>query len=416
MIQDFLALFDNPVFLKTLSVFFSTAPVWLPLLLAFVLWELFYRYVRMKYLIGMPHVLLEIKLPQDIKRSPLAMETVLNVMYHTGEPANWYEQYVEGRYRPEFSLEIASFEGEVHFFVRCRAKHKNIVEAQIYSQYPDVEIVEVPDYAEQIQYDEKTMNLFGLEHKLSKPDPYPIKTYVDFGLDREQEEEFQIDPINSILEFMSTFGKGEYCFLQFIIRSHIPEKKIGGEKKLQDWQHEARKEAARILKRDPETFAPLSAKEGFFSPTVVSDEEKKLADAVLRNIAKKPFDTGSRMIYFADKEHYKNERNSGLPTVFRSFESHSLNNLKPVFRTQICDDVYKPFLDPFGWRAAGRKRELYKAYRWRSFFKPPIIRPKFVMSAEEIATLYHFPGRATTAPGLPRITSKRGAAPSNLPL
>ena len=404
-VSQFLNLFKNEFFLTILRTLWNSAYIWLPILLIVTAFELWVRYARLRRRIDTPHTLLEIRFPLDIKRSPLAMETILNVMYHTGEPGTWYESLVLGKYRPEFSLEIASLEGEVHFYMRCRSKFKTQLESQIYSQYPNVEVVEVEDYAAKIQYDEKTMSLFGLEEKLDKLDAYPIKTYVDFGLDREQEEEYQVDPMNSIVEFMGSLGKGEYCFLQIIVRSHIPEKKVRGEAKLQDWQYDARKEVDRLLRRDPKTHAPLNQNDTF------SDEEKRLADAIVRNIGKKPFDTGMRIIYFGPKEYYNSDRNSSLPTMFRTFQSHTLNNLKPIFRTRFD----WPWQDPFGWRSAERKREIFDAYRWRSYFHPPHTRKKFIMSSEEIATLYHFPTAAVQTPGLRRITSRRGDAPANLP-
>ncbi len=44
------------------------------------------------------------------------------------------------------ALEIVSLEGVIHFYLRCESKFKPRVEAAIYSQYPNVEIIEVEDY------------------------------------------------------------------------------------------------------------------------------------------------------------------------------------------------------------------------------------------------------------------------------
>jgi hypothetical protein len=38
-----------------------------------------------------------------------------------------------------------------------------------------------------------------------------------------------------------------------------------------------------------------------------------------------------------------------------------------------------------------------------------------VMTTEELATIYHFPGKVATTPTLGRIPSKRAEAPANLP-
>ena len=71
-------------------------------------------------------------------------------------------------------------------------------------------------------------------------------------------------------------------------------------------------------------------------------------------------------------------------------------------------------------------------YRMRTFFHPPIQyaikypavlsmffpsgKPNiFVLSNEELATLYHFPGMVSETPSFKRIESKIAKPPSNLP-
>jgi len=52
-------------------------------------------------------------------------------------------------------------------------------------------------------------------------------------------------------------------------------------------------------------------------------------------------------------------------------------------------------------------------------FTPYFPRPggTFMMTTEELASLYHFPGQgAAPAPGVPRIEAKRGGVPPELPV
>jgi hypothetical protein len=39
-----------------------------------------------------------------------------------------------------------------------------------------------------------------------------------------------------------------------------------------------------------------------------------------------------------------------------------------------------------------------------------------VLNAEELATMYHFPGSVASTPGIERVASKKAEAPINLPL
>jgi hypothetical protein len=38
--------------------------------------------------------LLEVKLPKEIHKSPLAMELVLGAMHQTADEGNWYQKYI----------------------------------------------------------------------------------------------------------------------------------------------------------------------------------------------------------------------------------------------------------------------------------------------------------------------------------
>lgn len=388
------------------------SPAWVPLALITAFWTLWMNYIRTHQIINTEYTLLEIVMPAEITQSPLAMETVLNVMYHSGEPADFIEKYWDGKTNPQFSLEIVSFEGVVKFFVRTRTKIKDFVTAQLYAHYPTIEVREVEDYLDTLRYNPDTMELFGIETKLQKADPYPIKTYIEFGLDKETKEEYKVDPINSILEFMGSLGKGEYSLFQLIIRSHTNRKKVKGEKDLLVWQRDAETEVDKILRRDPKTKDPTTRTEtGFPIVPLFSDEERRVADAILRNTAKKPFESGIRIIYMGYKDKFRSGMSSALPTMLRSFESHGLNGFKPIFRT-----VFNwKWQDPFGTRKLLRRREIFEAYRWRSYLQAPYERPFYILSSEEVASVFHFPGQVAQTPTLTRSPTRKAEAPSNLP-
>jgi hypothetical protein len=79
------------------------------------------------------------------------------------------------------------------------------------------------------------------------------------------------------------------------------------------------------------------------------------------------------------------------------------------------------------------KKRMLNFYRMRTFFHPPIQysikypsvfslffpsgKPNlFVLSVEELASLYHFPGMVSETPSFKRIESKIAKPPSNLPI
>ncbi len=397
---------------QALQAMYRFAPLWLPPIAIMYAYTLWMRYIQWFEYVHRPKTILEIKLPTDITQSPRAMEVILNVMYHTDESSNELDKYWKGKTAPWFSLEIASLEGKVHFYIWMRANYKNIVESQLYAHYPDIEVREVPDYTTEVGYDQKTMKLWGIEQRKQNPDPFPILTYVDFGLDKDPKEEFKIDPIHSILEFLGSMGKGEYCFIQIGIRSHSKryrDEKTGDYK---FWSSIVDREVAKIVSKTADA-------NGKVNPMALTEGDKNKIQAMQRNATKKPFDTSMRIIYIDKQETEHANRNNGIPTMFRSFEHASegmgYNGFKPQFVTGYN---YK-LRDWTGSRTRANQRHLWHEYRTRSFFFWPAKHRHhnvFVMSAEELATVYHFPGRAAATPGLERITSRRATAPANLPI
>jgi hypothetical protein len=389
------------------------APAWVPMFFLLAFWRLWMRYIWILKQLETDHTLLEIRLPVEISQSPRAMELVVDSLYQTGEIDTPIDSYWKGNQKPWFSLEIASLEGRVHFFIWTRTRYKDLVEAQLYAHYPTVEVVEASDYVKDVQYDESVMDIWGVEQKLQNPDPYPIKTYVDFGLDKEQKEEFKHDPLVSLLEFLGSLGKGEFVWMQMGIRAHTQlYKKPGTWFGKMRWDGLIKQEIAKILERtrDKET--------GKTSLLALTAGEKDAIEALERSLQKKPFDTGIRMLYMWRKDSPKaGERKAGLPTVMRSFEyaaeGMGYNGLKPIF---VVGPFYYPWQDFMGMKRHALKHRLYNAYRWRSFFFPPYKRTPFVLGSEEVATIFHFPGRVATTPTLERIQSKRAEAPANLPV
>ena len=91
-------------------VFFSLkmVPIWAPLSLGAISWKLWVMYKQAEFLNKQENILIEIKIPKEAPKSPLAMEIVLNSLYITIGESTWYDRYVLGKVRADFSLEIAS--------------------------------------------------------------------------------------------------------------------------------------------------------------------------------------------------------------------------------------------------------------------------------------------------------------------
>lgn len=344
------------------------------------------------------------------------MEVALGAFYQTWDGDNLLVgELLKGQVRSWFSLELVSIGGEIHFVIGTQKFFKNIVEAQIYAQYPEVEIVEVPDYTKNIPYGlpGSDWELFGTEFTLSKEDAYPIKTYVQYGLDKAvKEQETQTDPLTATLEFLGSIGPGAQVWIQILVmatkkRYRKPGTLFGKE----DWKDNAKALIEKLMKFD-RVFRGGPDESFDLSRTMLSPGERTVVEEVERSISKLGFDCGMRGIYLAKKDKFTPMNIVGLLGSVKQYNSLNLNGFKITNRT----GVKYPWQDPFGNITRRKKATMFDAYRRRSYFYSPYIRKPFVLNTEELATIYHFPGRVATTPTLAKIESKRAEAPVDLPI
>lgn len=388
---------------------YEYAPYWVPVFLGFVFWHEWMEFVQAQFRANIKWVLLEIKLPKEIHKTPLAMEVILNTFYQTSGTIVWWEKVWKGKVKDYFSLEMASFGGNIKFFMRVPVVYKNVIEAQIYAQYPDVEIYEVPDYTLLVDYQGKkgAWDLLAVEFKLAKEDAYPIKTYVDYGLDKEGvKEEFKTDPLTSIIEYLGSIKKDEQVWIQIIIRSATARyKKADGTQGT--WIDEGKDLVKKLTGRDKKED------DDKFSMMKLTKAEQEVIFAIERNITKLGFDCGIRTIYFAPKGQIDYGHIKSLTGLLRPFFTNNLNSFSLRYHALGWE---KPWEDFDFIRLTYRRERLFKAYRHRAWFNKPRTLKPFILSSEELATIYHFPGGVSETPTFGRIPSHKAEAPTNLPV
>ncbi len=441
-------------------------------------------------------VFLEIKLPKEIHKNPSAMEIAFNGLYqklglenkpvnggrqttgggHGGkakkEPfwkwrdrtrENFFRKYVSGSMRLWSSLEIVSEEGQIKFYVVTPAKNAEIFKSYTYSQFPGIEIVETEDFALKYQY--KNLNdtpLYVGRYNLGgvEKDYLPIKTYVDYGLDRDPKEEYKIDPLTPLLEAMAAAGPGETYWYQVLIRPTIYE---------EDWKKETHARVDQILgikradKDDPEKHIHkgdiISQARQVIS---ILPHEKNEIEIIQRNIEKYGWDTIIRMFYIVDNKKTKFNLNKGVFTVvnaMKSFNKPGFNGFG--FKTLTLDTDY-PFRDPTGLRSEGTRGWIWrlaklrvgfyhelpglegnwhafkaiwhhwvvgKSWEWamgqwgeiKEYYTMPGELPHrgdaddFILNSEELATIWHFPGKSFNNTSS-RVESVKSDPPRNLPI
>jgi len=233
------------------------------------------------------------------------MEMFLNTLYNSSA-GNLIKVYAEGSVRPWFSLEIASFGGDVRFFIRTQAFHKRLVLAQFYAQYPDIELVEVDDYTTKVPYGkpDSDWSLWGAEFKFEKDDAYPIKTYMDYGLTDDIKEEQKVDPMTHFLEYMGSIKEGEQIWYQILVQATRKRfNKPGTWFKREDWKAQGEALIEKLMKRGQKQESGDDKKIDF-GAMLLSPGERVVVEAIERSISKLGFDVGIRGVYLARKDSF----------------------------------------------------------------------------------------------------------------
>ncbi|HNP75273.1 MAG TPA: hypothetical protein PKL09_02795 [bacterium] len=383
------------------------------------------------------HILLAIDIPKNNEQSTQAVENIFVALAGAQSSGNLIDRYWHGKIQESFSFELVGLEGYVQFLVRTPSHFRDLVEAAIYSQYPEAEITEVEDYTAdyydhernkaKIEFPHDKYNLWGTEFVLVKDYPYPFRTYSEF--ENTFSQSFA-DPMANLLEVLGRFGPGEQLWLQLVV---TPQKPGWGEK------------AKKIVKEmkgesysPPETIMDKAVKPvnwlGTTVNTVVSSliggegagsakkdddqwkmfklspGERQVFERVQRKLSKHSFRVKFRVVYLADKEVFNKPK--GVAAVIGSiqqFNSADANGFKPGDKTKTAADYFRVKA-----RVAARQNKIFKYFCQRSNYYGESVSNMF-LSSEELATLWHFPLMTVKPPAIEKISSRKVVPPSRLP-
>ncbi len=395
--------------------------IWLPVLLFLIARETWLLYRNKKWLSSIEFVVLELKFPLEVAKSPKAMEQIFFNLHgvNTG-PGNRYEKYWDGEIVLHLSFEIVSDGGIIRFFIRTLRRFQKIIEANFHAQYPDAEITEVVDYVDEYPKTLPEMygqgyRVWGTELVLDKEDAFPIRTYVEF---ESMEEEQYLDPVSAILELFGKCKLNERVWMQILARG------TGS-----DWVKKGRKLVEK-LREETKIKTPAPSAEGtgyeYFAPT---PGQLDVIKAVERNISKPGFDTLIRVFYFAPEKVYSTEIPwQGLAGIFKGFAMTQMNTFRHNYTTWTTIHwSYPPYIFPERRKEARRAR-LLRYYRERKMPLPSIFSQleelgvfrmggsqTFVLNTEELATIFHPPTKVVmTTPRMEKMESRRVAPPVGL--
>ncbi len=417
--------------------------LWAPYVLFFIFLRIWLIHIRSIFLSKVVWTLLEIKVPSEVGKPPQAMEQVFAGLHGIKSGGNLIDIYWAGKTQLWFSCEIIGRGGAISLFVWTPSQFRNLVEAQVYAQYPESEIREVSDYTEDLPKNipNEEWSLGGFELMLNKEDAYPIRTYKAFVMEKIEEESQKVDPLASLAEVLSKLKTGEEIWIQMLIRPSGNEWKEKGTElvnKLLGRKKPSKKSFATEIGDSISSYFVIATNALFGTPinqSIKKDEkkdskpelspgERDVVKAVEENISKLGFDTAIRILYLAKRDVFQPANMAALFGAFNQFNDLRLNGFKRANGTGV--DYF--FVSQ---RELRLKRSLVMKYRMREKPGPAYsfslfdnfyalfdsyTNSQFVFNIEELATVFHIPGGVVTTVSLARIEAKRSAPPINLPL
>lgn len=411
----------------------------LPPFLFFIFWDLRTRYIRTRFINGIEWLMLEIKIPKEVLKTPKAMEQIFSEVYSSySYGMSNIAKYLKGKVELWFSFELVGAAGGVYFYIRTPSRYRNLIESAIYAQYPEAEIHQAEDYFELLPsvLPNKVYDIWGTDLVLIKESYYPIRTYSYF---EEMIEERRLDPIAAIAETMSNLKTDEWLLLQILISPTGP---LTGN----NWQEEGNEKINEISGKK----ADKGKKKGFggalyewmrnlfFAPVKYPDwpgpkekeaaamkflnpYEQDIVKAIGGKISKLGFETIMRVIYLDRQDSFSPVNPSAAMGAIHQLNTANLNAFKPhpFLKSWITENWFTEIFPKYKLlRELYAKKRIFRYCRQRRFGHYNKIRTeKFpIFNTEELATLYHFPAIMVKAPRLRAVEARKGGPPAGLPV
>lgn len=419
--------------------------------------EYFIRYQQSRKKRKEEYTTLSIRVSKESEAGPIVAEQIFATVHGIAQNLSFFQR-LGGASQDQVSFEIAHIDRSIRFYVHFPTRLRNLVEGQIYAQYPNSEIEEVADYAspqgvevseaealagdpgaaagkslvsmeknvqERVEksysHVEEFRNAVGVELTLDGPDIYPIKRYPQF---EDKKAKVALDPLAAITASIAKFhDKDEQAWIQVVVSPLEDKWRLVFTKclrilnkgvymnisKLTNWfarAYTTRNRVVRIL------FFPLywafalqglragalkNEDQGAAQAEDIEDQTSKTHEretskvAAIDKVGRLLYETNVRIVY-VPKTQQRDVATVKLREIAGSFKQFNIPHLNGF---KIDRFIY-------GQDAVNR-------YRNREMHKP------FVLSVEELATVYHLPNVTVTTPNIYWVRSRRIEPPNDLP-
>ncbi len=284
----------------------------------------------------------------------------------------------------ELSFEIVVANGLIRFYVAVPPRYRQLMEEQIHANYPHAEIEEVEDY----NIFTPTGSIAGAYLTFRREHYFPIKTY------RKQD----IDPLSNMTNALATIAKPDGAAVQIIVRSARKEWRRPGVKiasimqqgkSLSEAQQIAKGGIGQIIRQVTSTPKKpgQEPRERKLSPL-----EEEMVKSLEEKASKYGVDVNIRIVASAADATLAEKHVNDIVNAWSQFNipqyGNSFVKVSPTFKDT--------FLRQFIYRGFEENK-------------------KIVLNAEEMASIFHFPGPWIETPNIHWLGGRHAAPPVNMP-
>ena len=369
------------------------------------------------------HTVLAIKVPKTSEVGPIVAEQIFATLHGFFHELSWFD-ILRGRQQDKVSFEIAHTGRQIKFYIWFPTKLRNLVEGQIYAQYPNAEIEEVKDYVSLVSPSARSI---GAEIKFEDPEIFPIKRYSQF---EDKLSRLPVDPIAGITATLAKLNSGEdQAWIQIVVSPLSMKWRIVYIKCLRIMSKGILGNIESLKKAYIRLFITRSWKQKFFlfplyiyfwfrgitsgikhfslsltggssdddggelrEEMSMRHEKETDIDAAMDKISKLLFESTIRVIY--------------VPKTFdREFGKVKVREIAGSFK-----QFNIPHLNGFEISKIDEGGEVLRNYRLRE------LNGDLVFNSEELATIYHLPHMSVATPNIAWVRSKKLEPPYDLPV
>lgn len=332
------------------------AIVFLCFTVAIYTWVIWYRH-RDREKTSLQMVCLQVGVPRDNEIKIDAMEQMFSSLYSIKKgPKGPFGKLSFLQVQPHISFEIVARKEDIRFFIVLPEKLRDLVEKQIHGGYPGAEI-KVVDEPNIFTEDGKVEYSWLIMRNASY---YPIQLFKNLAT----------DPMASLTSSLAKMGEKEGAHVQILISPADSS-----------WKKKGR---AWIAKQKKNESNPEKAS---------YKVDSKTFEAVDNKVSKNGFQTTIRIVVSSDTKESAKGHMSNIRAAFEQFNG-DMNSLKGK-KIRLKG----PFMLDFIYR--------YQPMLWWGNWT--------VLSADELATIYHFPNKSIETPHLYWLNAKRAPAPQQIP-